>query len=379
MTSTRRRFLKTVAGAPVIAAVVLHGETQQTEAAPTVNPSFLIQRDQLNLNYSLGNGAQRLSFKKYRGTPTRWRNACRRKLAELCRIALPPPAPVRELRSASFGGVTYRALILDVNDSLSIPAYLLEPGGGPTRGAVMAIHGHGDVEALIGVHDDYHHRFGLELAKAGHAVLCPALRGFGVLRDLAWSSGGARCLNYWDWERGPQFTLVTDGFLHGRTLIGQTVEDLLRWEDWFCRTWRLTSISVAGISYGGDLAILYPVFSKRVRKIFASGTLGSFVPVFSRCYNAPAHCIPGVLEWMDRSDIAGLNAPRPIALHYGELDKPGPDNNSASYNETVEPSVRDLRAIYKAFGAETAIELFVTPGRGHEMDIDLLRRFLANE
>lgn len=110
---------------------------------------------------------------------------------------------------------------------------------------------------------------------------------------------------------------------------------------------------------------------------FASGTLGSFAPVFGRCYNAPAHCIPGILEWMDRSDIAGLNAPRPIALHYGELDTPGPTNNSASYNETVEPALAELREIYQAFGANPLPKLIVTPGRAHEMDRAALLDFLA--
>ena len=51
--------------------------------------------------------------------------------------------------------------------------------------------------------------------------------------------------------------------------------------------------------------------------------LTSFAPIFSRCYNAPAHCIPPVLRWMDRADIAGLNAPRPIALHYGDASEFG--------------------------------------------------------
>jgi hypothetical protein len=155
------------------------------------------------------------------------------------------------------------------------------------------------------------------------------------------------------------------------------VEDLLRWEHWLCEARKFKAVDVAGISYGGDLALLYPVFSSRVRRIFASGTLGSFAPVFGRCYNAPAHCIPGILEWMDRSDIAGLNAPRPVALHYGERDVPGPKNNSASYNETVEPSLRELREIYSALGGEGAVRLVVTPGTAHEMDLRALREFLA--
>jgi dienelactone hydrolase len=286
-------------------------------------------------------------------------------------------AEVKQLRSRRFFGVKFRALVMRPEQGLSVPAYLLEPEEKAPRGAVLAIQGHGEVEGVIGAQDDYHHGFGLELARAGFVVLCPALRGFGVLRDLAWATRGQRCLDYWDGSRGHQFTLVTDGFIHGRTLIGQTVEDLLRWEQWLSEARGIPALDVAGISYGGDLAILYPVFSSRVRRIFASGTFGSFAPVFARCYNAPAHCIPGILEWMDRSDIAGLNAPRPMALHYGEQDVPGPQNNSASYNETVRPALRELREIYKAFGGPEAVRLMVTRGRGHEMDVQKLLGFLA--
>jgi len=133
-------------------------------------------------------------------------------------------------------------------------------------------------------------------------------------------------------------------------------------------------VHAVGISYGGDLAFTYPPFSRRVRSIYCSGSLGSFSGVFARCYNAPAHCIPGVLQWMDRSDIAGLNAPTPIRVHYGERDTPGPENASAAYNETVEPSMRELRAIYAAFRAEDRVSQRVTPGAGHEFEIgDVLK------
>jgi hypothetical protein len=89
--------------------------------------------------------------------------------------------------------------------------------------------------------------------------------------------------------------------------------------------------------------------------------------------------VPNVLNWMDRSDIAGLSAPRPIRLHYGEHDTPGPKNNSASLNETVEPSLKELRAIYSAQGAdEDVVTMHITPGRWHEMDNDDLLAFFAD-
>jgi len=131
-----------------------------------------------------------------------------------------------------------------------------------------------------------------------------------------------------------------------------------------------------GISYGGDLALFYPVFSERVHRIFSSGSLGSFNLIFSRCYNAPAHCIPNILKWMDRSDVAGLNIPSPIMIHYGELDTPSETNYSASYNESVETSIQELKDIYRQMQAEDQIALYVTPDKQHEMDIEALLDFL---
>ena len=133
---------------------------------------------------------------------------------------------------------------------------------------------------------------------------------------------------------------------------------------------------------GGDLAFVYPVFSRRVERIFASGSSGSHALHFSRCYNGPAHCIPGILSWMERSDIAGMNAPRPLAIHYGEHDtpcmnEPGNENWSAAYNEAVPDLMKEAKEIYAAAGAEENVELIVTSGMGHAMDVEALLRFFA--
>ncbi len=373
--NTRRDFLKMMStGAAVVVSGVCRGAGEE-ENAGTIDPEFFVRPEELTLKLRHRGAERRLSFGNHRGPAETWRRECRAKLAELLGFAPPAPCRTRLLRTATCDSVTIEAWVMDIDDSLSIPAYYLSPRSGVQK-AVMAIHGHGAAEPCIGAHDDYHHAFALRLAQAGYAALCPALRGFGALGDMA-RGGEGRCLDYWRSERGRQFTLVTDAFLYGKTLIGATVEDLLRWERWLGDTKGIHTLDVAGISYGGDLAVTYPVFSDRVRRIYASGTLGSFSVVFSRCYNAPAHCIPGVLTWMDRSDIAGLNAPRPLRLHYGEGDVPAPWNNSASYNETVEPALAELKAIYEALGAPGQVSLRVTPGAAHEMDNADLRAFLA--
>jgi cephalosporin-C deacetylase-like acetyl esterase len=340
-----------------------------------VEESFFITPSELTLAFSHSEGARKLSFHKFQGTAEHWKAQAKNKLTELLKVSNPSPCEVKVLRITNHQGVTIHALIMKVDENLSLPGYLLVPEKEKKRkSAVMAIHGHGRVEPCLGLRDDYHHSFALELAKEGHLVICPELRGFGSLKDLA-AGVDINRLDYWIGGYS-QFTLVTDGFLYGNTLIGETVEDLMRWEKWLVESQGVEEFDVAGISYGGDLSLIYPVFSDRVRRIFASGTLGSFSVIFKRCYNAPAHCVPGILEWMDRSDIAGLNAPRPIAVHYGELDTPSPTNASASYNETIPQSLQELRDIYKNLGGEGAVQLIVTPGKHHEMDITELLKFL---
>ena len=337
---------------------------------------FFVKPSELTLKLAPAAGSRALAFRNTTEPFERWRTACKSKLAELLAVGTPKPGKVRELRSTAHEGVRAKLLTMQIDSGLSVPAYLLEPEKNASPGmVVMAIHGHGTAEGSLSGHD-YHHDFPLELARAGHVVLCPELLGFGSLRDLAAGREGHR-LDYWMWGKHMAYSLVTDAFQRGRTLIGMTVEDLLRWEDWLADSCGAKRIVAAGISYGGDLALTYPVFSTRVTAIFASGTLGSFEPIFAHCYNAPAHCIPGILTWMDRSDIAGLNAPRPITIHYGELDKPSKENFSASYNETVADSIKELTAIYAKASAADRVKLVVSPGQGHAMDIPALKEFVA--
>jgi pimeloyl-ACP methyl ester carboxylesterase len=381
--NTRREFIRMAAlgGVAMAAAskVPYARGQQQSASSPWVDERFFIRPEELSLRFRQPAGARRLSFANFDGSPEQWRRACREKLKALLGFHQPAMRDATLVRAVDHDGVTIQAWVMTIDESLSIPAYLLLPKVlRHPDSAVIAIQGHGDVEGVVGVRDDYHHAFGLRLAQAGHRVLCPALRGFGALRDLAFGDDD-RCLDYWCWSRGPQFTLVTDAFVHGTSLIGQTVEDLLRWDAWLADHLQIGAVDVAGISYGGDLAITYPALSDRVRRIYTSGSMGSFSVIFARCYNAPAHCIANVLEWMDRSDIAGLSAPRPLRMHYGELDTPGPKNNSASYNETVEPSLRETRAIYRAFGADAdhLVTMYVAPNAWHEMDNEDLTAFLA--
>jgi len=348
----------------------------------TVDTDFLIDSTELTLKFLHPAGRRALSYKNVGGDFQAWRGRCEAKLTELLGLELPvsPPAGVRELRQAEHDGVRVQALVMEVDERLSIPAYLLRPerDHGPGT-AVMAIHGHspGKGEGCLGLKKDGYSGFAMALAKAGYLVLLPIHRGFGPLRDLSAGRAGYRM----DYEQSAHFTYVTDAFLHGRTVVGENVEDMLRWEDYLAAELSVERIFAAGLSYGGDLAFVYPIFSRRVERIFASGSSGSYALHFSRCYNGPAHCVPGICNWMERADVAGMNAPRPLAIHYGQFDtpcmnEPGKENWSAAYNEDVPELMSDARQIYAAAGAADNVELIVTPGVGHVLDVEALLRFL---
>jgi dienelactone hydrolase len=363
-------------GLTLAGGAALLAEPGQPDQPAGLDKGFLIKPGEIKRRFLRPEGQRALSFSKHRGTFEQWRERCKDKLAELLHVTSPKPRPVRVLRETVHAGVRIQALVMEVSDGLSLPAYLLAPKSGARPDtAVFAIHGHGEVEPCIGERDDYHRQFALKLALEGYRVLCPEHRGFGVLSDLAGDLEDHR-LDYWVRGRSRQFTLATDAFQRGLSVIGETIEDFLCWEDWLAGQFPLKTVRVAGISYGGDLAFMYPVFSRRVDRIFASGTLGSFHPIYAHCYNAPAHCIPHILRWMDRADIAGLNAPRRLTLHYGERDTPGRGNTAASYNETVEGAFQELKKIYAAVGAEGQVRLIVSKGKGHEMDIGALVAFM---
>jgi len=358
-----------------------------------MDENFLIDSSELQLQFRHPAGRRALSYKNIGGDFEPWRKQCKAKLAELLGLQIPAgPGKVSQLRETSAGpadqGVRVKALLMQVDPHLTIPAYLLLPASPPAgRGgrpgtAVMAIHGHspGKAEGCLGLKPSGYNGFAMELAKAGYVTLLPIHRGFGVLRDLSLGRAGYRL----DYEQSAHFAYVMDAFLRGLTVVGENIADLLRWEAWLAEQCQVEDVLVAGLSYGGDLAFAYPVFSHRVRKIFASGSSGSYALHFCRCYNGPAHCVPGIVNWMERSDVAGLNAPRPLAIHYGEFDTPrlnedGKENWSAAYNEDVPDLIEEARRIYTAAGAADNVKLVVTKGVGHIMDVAALLEFFKCE
>ena len=337
---------------------------------------ILIQKEDLILKYEYKTPEKSYAYKDSED-PVAWQNKCRSKLQELIACDFDGKKRTVEIHHTTkldFG--TVHSLIMQVDEVLTLPGYLLVPDEIKHETPVLAVQGHThDVKGILGIREDYHHGFGKELCLAGFVALVPETRGFGTLKNLAASSDD-RKLTYW--ADPVTFSIVTDAFQKGYTLIGDTVQDLFAWASYLCSFCKSEAYSLAGISYGGDISLMLAALDSRVNKTFASGTLGSMSTIFDICCNAPAHCVPNILKYMDRQEIASCIAPRPLAVHYGGLDVPSPKNYSASFNETVMPAFNAVKNFYGNIGAEDNIQLIISPDMKHEMDNIALINYLKN-
>src|ERR1041385_360733 len=99
-----------------------------------------------------------------------------------------------------------------------------------------------------------------------------------------------------------------------------------------------------GISGGGTVTVFSTALEPRIRAALVSGYLNTF----KDSVGSLAHCIdnyvPGILNYAEMHDIAGLIAPRPLFVESGEKDNISPIKASiASFNE--------VQKIYGVFGA----------------------------
>jgi hypothetical protein len=110
-----------------------------------------------------------------------------------------------------------------------------------------------------------------------------------------------------------------------------------------------------GISGGGTATLFSAALDPRIRVAMVSGYLNTF----RDSIGSLAHCIdnyvPGILNWAEMYDIAGLIAPRALFVESGERD------NIFPIAASVE-SFSKVRDVYKTFNATDRIEHEVFPG-----------------
>ncbi|MBI3683109.1 MAG: acetylxylan esterase [Acidobacteria bacterium] len=253
------------------------------------------------------------------------------------------------LETRDFPGHRRERFVFESRPGLSVLGYVLTPAKGkapfPT---VICLPGHGrGVDDIVGIDDKgngrtdkagYQHDFAIQTAEHGMAAVAIEQMAFGCRRD-------ARTKKRPLTQSACQPTAGA-AFLLGETMIGWRVFDVMRTIDWIETRKELDAkrIGVMGISGGGTITVFSAALEPRIRAAFASGYLNTFRDSIFSISHCIDNYVPGILEWAEMYDIAGLIAPRPFFAESGTRDDIFPIASSKE-------SFAKVKRVYEVFGA----------------------------
>ena len=227
--------------------------------------------------------------------------------------------------------------------------YLLTPrAAAPPHPAMICLPGHGrGVDDIVGIdaegHDradkpGYQHDFAIQVVEHGMAAVAIEPLGFGCRRDPITRKKGA--------EATACQPSAGAALLLGQTMLGWRVYDVMRAIDWIETRKELDArrVGCMGISGGGTVTTFSAALEPRIRAAMISGYLNTFrdsVMSLSHCID---NYVPGILDWAEMYDVAGLIAPRPLFVESGIKDDIFPI-------EASKQSFARVRKVYEVFGA----------------------------
>ena len=305
---------------------------------------------------------RRLRFQaQTRGEAERWQQDLRAKVIELIGGFPAERRPLRAvvLETRRFSSYTREKIVFDSAPGVSVLAYLLVPDKARQPVPVMiCIPGHGrGVDDIVGIDDrgrdrtdkaGYQHDFALQVVEAGMAALAIEPMGFGCRRDAINARQGL--------SRKACDPTAGGALLVGQTIVGWRVWDVMRSIDYLATRAELdrNRVGCMGISGGGTITVFATALDSRIRVAMVSGYLNTF----RDSIGSLAHCIdnyvPGILNWAEMHDVAGLIAPRPLFVESGEQDRIFPIRASVE-------SFGEVRKIYDIFGVPNLVEHEVFP------------------
>jgi hypothetical protein len=309
---------------------------------------------------------RRLRFQaRTRADAETWQRDLRAKLTELVGgfPAEKTPLDAETLETRTFPAYRREKIVFDSRPGMSVLAYVLtplryvSPGASPAP-VVLCIPGHGrGVDDIVGIDErgrdrtdktGYQHDFAIQVAEAGIAAVAIEPIGFGCRRDPLNARRGLE-------QKGCE-PIGGGAFMLGQTLIGWRVWDIIRTIDYIATRSDLdrSRVGCMGISGGGTATLFSTALDSRIRVALVSGYLNTFRDSIGSLAHCVDNYIPGILNWAEMHDIAGLIAPRPLFVESGEQDRIFPVQASRE-------SFQAVRAIYQVFGANDRIEQEVFP------------------
>lgn len=334
--------------------------------------------------YALGRLAatpRQLGFQAHtRSEAEQWQKALRSKVTELIGGLPATRSPLRPviLETRDFPGYRREKIVFDSAPGVSVLAYVLMPTGVRMPApSMICIPGHGrGVDDIVGIDAQgrdrtdkagYQHDFAIQVVEAGMAAVAIEPMGFGCRRDPVNARRGL--------GQKACDPVAGAALLIGQTMLAWRVWDVMRTIDYIATRSDLdrTRVGCMGISGGGTVTVFASALEPRIAVALVSGYLNTFRDSIGSIVHCSDNYVPGILNWAEMHDVAGLIAPRPLFVESGEQDDIFPIAASiASFN-----AVRD---IYAVFGAANRVEQEVFPAAHSfhgQRGIPFLARHLA--
>jgi dienelactone hydrolase len=309
-----------------------------------------------------------------------WQTDTRLALAQVIGLAEISNQPLQPqlLESVDKGDYVREKILLQTSPQTLLPVYLLRPNRttGPLP-TVLAFHGHGyGVKDLVGLWEDgqerdspdgYHKDFAVELCRAGFVVAAPEIACFGE-RQTDFS--------YLDTAIGQTVPTTCAhsamlAFHLGTSVLGMRVHDGFRLVDYLATRPEvdLQRLGAMGISGGGMHTFFSTCLDERIRACVVSGYFSTFRDSILAMSHCACNFVPGLAQFGEMADLAGLIAPRPMLVESGSYDSIFP-------RAAVEQGVRRANAIRTVFGAP-ALETDYFEGR-HQISGKKAYAFIKN-
>jgi dienelactone hydrolase len=285
-----------------------------------------------------------------------WQGALRARLKELLGAFPTDRSPLRPvtLETRSFAKYRREKIVFDSRPGVSVLAYVLLPSNARTPAPTMiCVPGHGrGVDDIVGIDEQgrdrtdragYQHDFAIQVAEAGLAAVAIEPMAFGCRRDAANARKG---LGFKACE-----PVAGGALMVGQTLIGWRVWDIMRTIDYIATRPDLDAnrVGCMGISGGGTATLFASALEPRIRAAMVSGYLNTFRDSIGSLAHCVDNYVPGILNWAEMHDVAGLVAPRPLFVESGEKD------NIFPIAASIE-SFKHVQAIYRVFGAADRVQ-----------------------
>lgn len=279
-----------------------------------------------------------------------WQRQLRAKLTDLVG-GFPARTPLQSqtLETRDFPGYRREKFVFESRPGLGVLGYLLTPRSTrPPYPAVICVPGHGrGVDDIVGIDENgqdrtdkpgYQHDFAIQAVEHGLAAVAIEPMAFGCRRDPITERKGLT-------ETACQPS-AGSALLLGQTMIGWRVWDVMRTVDWIATRPELDAkrIGCMGISGGGTCTQFSAALDTRIQAAFISGYLNTFRDSIMSVSHCIDNYVPGILNYAENYDVAGLIAPRPLFSEGGDRDPIFP------VHATRESFAR-VKRVYEIFGA----------------------------